>query len=259
MKFSESSIRRAVHFDTSLWPVNRLPRNVVYNTCGVGWSPHEYFEDVWPDIERLIGSIIFGCTDDKNVNLHFEELHGEMMQKLTQLLNRRDVLFEDREGFFGMLKVSLTRHMSSIIQKYVFTFKRTGVKPPKKGEKPTEQAESVKIPEHRVNLELDDDEHGTVNYVGQEDGGFKDREIRDALQFFIKEHLTPAEAKVLRQEMEPNDRAMELAFMSNRIGRRSRTFKVQDRHKAEGIDMQVYVYKRTLGRVRAKMLKYWEK
>lgn len=259
MKFSANT-NRVIEIDETTWPINRLSRNTVLSTCGVGWSPHDHFDEIWPDLDRLIKSITYGSTDLKNVNLHDDELYGELVHKMTVLLNRRDTVFEDRASFFGFMKLSLSRHLSSIIQKNVFTEKRTGVKPPKRGEKPVEEEEKMPEPERpHGHLELDDDEHGVANYVGHEDGGFKERDVRDALEHFIKAHLTEVEAKVIRQEMEPNDRAMELAFLSAQGSGKKRTYKIQDRHKAEGIDMQVYAYKRTLGKIRVKMLRYWNK
>jgi hypothetical protein len=251
--------------DTSTWPIQRLEKNVVLNLCGVGWNPRECFDDIWPDIDRLIKAIIYGSTDPKNINLHQDELYGEMVYKMTQIMNRRDIVFKNRAGFFGLLKLCLSHHLSSLIQRHVYTEKRTGVKPPKRGEKPKEVEEEVEHAEftptqdRHGNIELDDDEHGVVNYVGQEDAGFKERETRDALCYFMKEHLTTTEARVLKQEMEPNDRAIKLAFASTQVSKRRRTYKVQDRHKAEGIGMRIYAYKRTLGKIRVKMLKYWNK
>lgn len=256
----------------NVWPVTRLKKNTIMHLCGVGWNPYEHFQDVWPDLDRLIRSIIYGYTDTKNISLHYDELYGEMAQKLTQIINRRDVVFDDRVKFFGMVKLSLTRHLSSLIQKNVFTQKRTGVKSKPKDkfardERGVEAENSSEFSESDTDetkpsnrrLELDNDDLGGCNYAGTDDLAFNEQEITDALEYFMREHLTEAETRVLRQEIEPNDRALELAFACTKHSARHKTYRICDQHKAQALDMPVYSYKRILGKVRAKMVKYWNK
>jgi len=241
-----------------------VPTNMRFRYCGVGWDPLEDFDALMPDLDRLMKSLIAGSTDRRNVNLHFDNIYGELQAKLASILRRREVVFLTRENFFGMIKVSLGRHVKSLIQKYTFTYKRTGVRPPKKGAE-QEWAEPYiedtveEVPHEEVQaggtFSLNQDEIGAENFVGEEAPGFKDMELKEELDFFIRTHLTAVEAKVMRQEIEPNDKAMSLAYHSTANG--SRHFKISDAHKAEGIGMPTYIYKRVLLRIKGKLQKHW--
>jgi hypothetical protein len=51
---------------------------------------------------------------------------------------------------------------------------------------------------------------------------------------------------------------MQLAMATSPQGRHSRKFRILDRHKADGIDMPIYAYKRNLDRIREKLLESWK-
>jgi hypothetical protein len=248
------------------WSVTRLPRGVVLNVAGVGWRPFEKPEEVFPDLDRLIKSIIAGSTDHSNVNLQFEELYGELQNKLVQVVNRRDVSFDCRESFFGFAKVSLIRHLKSTIQKYAFTFKRTGVKPPKRGEKPETDGSGPRFefpqeePEehHKITrLELDNDESGVGNMIGEE-VDHERMQIREDMSHFISQYLTPIEAMVIRQEIEPNSGAMVYSYIDSKEGKHVGKFKITDAHKAAGLGLEPVAYKRALLRVKDKIKLNWK-
>lgn len=243
----------------------RVPPNLRFRQAGVGWDPMVDFDSLMPDLDRLMKSLIAGSTDRKNINLHFDEIYGELQSKLAAILRRREVVFLTRESFFGMIKVSLARHIKSLIQKYSFTYKRTGVRPPKKGsvskyewtEPYSEDVEETPVEEPRClgNISLDQEDIGAENFVGTEAPGFKDLELREELDFFMRTYLAKDETQVMQQEIQPNALAMKLAYESTPAG--SRHFKILDCHKAAGIGMPAYVYKRTLLRIKTKLQRHW--
>jgi len=249
-----------------------VPRGMMLTMAGYGWFPSndcafgEVMEDVMPDIIRLMKSVASSCTDASNVSLHFDELIGELHLKLAQILNNRTVIWESRTQFFGFLKVSFQRHLKSTVQKHALTFKRTGVKAKRPGETAEEPVEYLTRPEEKFDFEqgaqvaMDDAETGAQFWLGESDEGFDNLELSDEIKHFVDEHLTEDEKKVFFQEAEPNDEAMRLAMgtSSSVGGRKSRKFRILDRHKADGIKMPVYVYKRNLDRIREKLIAFWK-
>jgi hypothetical protein len=235
-----------------------VPRGTVLTLAGVGWFPHDELGDLMPDIIRLMKAVSSGCTDASNVSLHFDELLGELHAKLAQILRNRTVSFESREKFFGFLKVSFQRHLKSTVQKYALTFKRTGVKPGKPAEERPVSMNEHPTDNHSPQVALDDEDSGAQNFVGADDGNFGELELSEEIRFFIDTHLTEQEKIVFFQESEPNDKSLQLAFGATKSNRKSRKFKVLDRHKAEGLDMPLHVYKRHLDKIRVKLLEHWK-
>jgi hypothetical protein len=235
-----------------------VPRGMIYTMAGVGWFPHEEIEELMPDIIRLMKALASGCTDASNVSLHFDELLGELHTKLAQILRNRCVSYASREKFFGFLKVSFQRHLKSTVQKYALTYKRTGVKPKKKSDETPVSFDEDPTENHIPQVALDDEEGGAENFVGEADEGFAALELSDEIQHFISEHLTKDEKAVFYQEAEPNSRALKLAFGATPRNRKSRKFRILDRHKAEGIRMPLFAYKRNLDQIRAKLLEFWK-
>ena len=247
-----------------------VPRGIVLTVAGYGWFPAkecafgEVIEDVMPDVVRLMKSVASSCTDASNVSLHFDELIGELHLKLAQILNNRTIIWESRTQFFGFLKVSFQRHLKSTVQKYALTYKRTGIKPKKPGEiseetaaYPTRKEDSHEA-EHGGQIAMDDSETGAQFWLGENDEGFDNLELSDEITHFVEERLSDEEKRVFFQEVEPNDKAMRLALGTIPMGRQSRKFRILDRHKADGIDMPIYAYKRNLERIREKLLESWK-
>lgn len=238
------------------WRSVPVPQGFVLRMIGLGFRPTD--TDIAGDIDRLIRSIVSPSTDHSNINLHFDEMYGELMLKVAQLLNRQDLFFEDRKKFFGFLKVSLTRHKNTLIQRHAFTMKRTGIKP-KDGEydmthaRTDEHDPHLDDPHKPVKISLDDDEHGVSNFFGV-DSGREDIETNEVITKFIDDHLTPIEAMVIRQEMEPNDASYTYAFVEHSDGKQGNgKFKIRDLHKAQGLGLELGAYKKILTRVRTKM------
>lgn len=250
--------------DLPQWQTVQVPRAYVLRLAGLGFRPSE--EDIAGDIDRLVKSIVVNSTDDSNVNLQFDEMYGELMLKVAIILNRRDYFFPDRKAFFGFLKLSLVRHKKTHIQRHAFTFKRTGIRHPKKGEEQEKFEETdahcdfmaPEEPHKAVKIELDDEESGAANFFGTDDG-HAEREANEEVEDFIRTNLNWAEAGVLHQEMEPNDAAMTHAFVDNNEGESRGKFKIRDSHKFMGLGFDKngnLNYKKVLAQVRVKLEAY---
>jgi hypothetical protein len=242
----------------------------VLKLAGFGWFPQEEcafgtsLEDVMPDIHRLMKSLAAHCVDTSNVNLHFDELLCELNVKLASVLQNRTVCFDSREKFFSFLKVSFRRHLNSTVQKYALTYKRTGAKPKATEEPDHEQphcqrnrceaADDYGAP----TVSMDDDEMGAQHWLGETDERFDELSLSDEIRHFVAEHLSDDEKRVFFQEAEPNDAAMRLAYGMAQDARRTRKFRVLDKHKAEGIGMSIHAYKRHLDNIRSKMEEHWQ-
>lgn len=236
------------------WQTVQVPPSLIKRLAGLGFRPSE--DDLVGDIDRLVRSIISTSTDHSNINLHFDELYGELMLKLAQILDRNDLFFEDRGRFFGFIKLALTRHKKTLIQRHVFTVKRTGIK--RKDQDGEEVSNHVTFdelhneqPNKPIKIELDDDEHGVSNFFGV-DSGRENAENLEVLHKLIQTYLTPLEALVLYQEIEPDDAAFVYAYVDH-DNERSGKFKIRDAHKAQGLGMELGTYKKILCRCRAKL------
>lgn len=248
---------------TTDWKTVEVPEGLVLRMAGMGFRPTEI--DIAGDVDRLIRSIVANSTDQSNVHLHFDEMYGELMLKLAQILSRNDLFFADRKKFFGFIKVSLTRHKNTLIQRYAFTEKRTGIK---HKDLEAQGSDMMHHTQHEnlcdahlhaaddlhkpIRFQLDDDEHGVANYFGV-DSGREAIETMEILNRFIEEHLSPVEALVIHQELEPNEAAYVYAFVEHSDGDKSGKFKIRDLHKAQGLGLELNSYKKILGKVRSKM------
>lgn len=213
---------------------------------GFGFSPTE--DDFKGDIDRLVKSIISPRVDPSNVHLHFDELYGEMMCKIASILSREDIHFPSRAKFFGYLKTALTRHVQTLIQRHVFTQKRSGLK---KG-----AVEDVEV-NKTVMSSLDDEESGAANLATTDDCS-EDVEVRDLLEKGIADCLTPLEEMVVRQEIEPNSASYAYAYADHgeNLGT-GKKFKVREIHKARGIGLDEKDYSSVMKRVREKLTPFF--
>ena len=238
---------------TENWKLD-VPRSHVLRMAGVGFRPSE--EDITQDIDRLIKATIAGSIDQSNINLHYDELYGEMMHKVATILSKPDLHFENRGKFFGFLKVALNRHRSTLIQRYAFTAKRTGIK---KGQEHTDdynhECEEAQTKPSIIALDgLEQDRHEIASSESERESLDADEEMNA----FIDTHLSPVEALVIRQELKPNDATYTYAYVENsststKDGNFNFKFKVKDLHKAKGVGLELRVYKRILVGVRTKM------
>lgn len=88
--------------------------------------------DLTGDIERVISKVVTPYVDPSNPMLHFDELQAECRAKLAKIIHTgRLAQCSTRAKVFAFVKTSFRNHVRSLVQKYAFTAKRTGRKPPK--------------------------------------------------------------------------------------------------------------------------------
>ena len=117
-------------------------------------------DDVYIEIERLIGRLVVCYVDRSNPVLHADELMAECRAKLARLIHDgRLTRCPTRAKFFAFLKTAFKNHIRSLIQKHVYCFKRAGIKPPQKGAV-TDAACDLPRPLKPIRLSLDDPDAG---------------------------------------------------------------------------------------------------
>jgi hypothetical protein len=96
------------------------------------------FDEMQDDLERLIAKVARQYTDQSCPELNYDELVAEGRAKLaTSCATNVSPLksIPTRSRFFALFAASLNNHVRSLVHKFRFTEKRTGVKPPPKEER----------------------------------------------------------------------------------------------------------------------------
>ncbi|MFN7137882.1 MAG: hypothetical protein ACK4UN_00930 [Limisphaerales bacterium] len=93
----------------------------------VTWGWQDEWDEMYPEIEKLITSLATSYVDTSNPMLHLDELQAECRAKLGRVAaqGKLDAL-PSRAKFFAFLKVLFRNHISSQVTKHVFTEKRGG-------------------------------------------------------------------------------------------------------------------------------------
>ena len=202
-------------------------------------------EDVYREIERLIGRIVAPYVDPSNPALHFDELMAECKAKLAKLIHHGSLTrCRTRTKFFAFLKTAFKNHVRSLIQKHVYCFKRSGIKPSQKG--------ALNPPLKPIRMSLDDPDAGIQ--VGSWDNQDRPEDfLADFGQTFLE-----AERLVLHQIVEPNELSMRLAEARRPEHFRARTAlsRISTEHLAAGIGMPHQAFSEIVYRIRAKCRKF---
>ena len=189
------------------------------------WRPGEYrlrlyfdgpkfrpavIEEVLSDVERLIANAARIYTDDSCPELKFDELVAKGRAKFAYMIHYRYLVSTvTRVNFFKCFKAAVANLFRSEVQRYRFTQKRTGVKPPPRGEiwRGAACPKTIEIcaddPENHIQIPDRPDPAG-------------EREMRELTDDF-KSQLDPIECCVLGQMLEPN--LMSLAYAWNQAHR----------------------------------------
>jgi hypothetical protein len=144
-------------------------------------------DDLTVDLERLIGILVVPHVDRSNPLMHDDELRAECLAKLAYILDGGFLnKCSSRAKAFAFIKTALRNHLRSLVQKYVFTEKRTGNKPPPKSTRVGEVA--LTPPLQKISyIRLDDEE--SHFQIGAVDSGFCNAEFLEELNHA----LTPVE------------------------------------------------------------------
>jgi len=216
-------------------------------------------DEMMPDIERLIVSVIRPYIDPSNPMLHFEDLVSECREKLAKLLNDGlEHKAPTRTKFFAYIKTAFKNHVFSHIQKHVFAYKRTGTKPPPRKQQLQQLAskgashieEEPDIDEKSVRVYLDDPESNVQVGEPFDEVSVHEHEIVEEL----KHILTPVEKMVLDQLLSPNEEAMVYAQVEAYRGKKpeSVNFRVNYRHMAEGLGMSLELFQQAMTSIKQK-------
>lgn len=228
-----------------------------------------FLDEMMPDIERLIASNAQRYADASSPHLQYEELVGEGRLKLSELITKGELQRQvSRLNFFKFLATAVANHFRSRVQKYRFTEKRTGQKPPPRDQrftKTTSQSvdadecgettqETVYEYRKNVDLSLDDPDHSVQVAAHSSD----DAELQE-LELEYEALLTPVEVLVFRQLHRINSAtwcyALEDAYRKKKAHQKLNV-KVSFDHMALGIGLSIEEFNNAVLSLRQKVTAY---
>jgi hypothetical protein len=184
------------------------------------------FDEIHDDTEHLIQNVVRPYIDPGCVNLTEEELTSECRVKIAHLFhNNKHITIRSRHEFFKYLKTALNNHVKGQVQRHRFTLKRTGIRPPDKGDF---------LAEHHKPVEISMDDPDSHMQVPEEISFDMDEELlKDFCSF-----LSPLEELVINQLCKPNKTTAIYSLIDLWSGRNSTT-KISHTHMALGIGMDL--------------------
>jgi hypothetical protein len=214
------------------------------------------YEEMAPELDRLMGKVSAPYIDYSKPNLHPDELIAEGRAKVAQWHHTgRFNEIPTRYEFFKFAKVGFKNVVNSLVQKHVFTRKRTGITAPKKGDEESidRWRESVGFASERpVSISLDDEESGFQ--VGDNEIATHSDYPPELLEH-VQLKMTFQERAVFQQLTEPNAETLELAKMDAYRGHKPGQplkIKIRPEHYAAGLDMPMDMYNDKLASMREK-------
>jgi hypothetical protein len=216
-------------------------------------------DEMMPDIERLIHSVAYRHSDNTSPDLCYQELVGEGNLKLTELINHGELDRQlTRSNFFKFLKTSLENQARSRVQKYRFTEKRTGVKPPPREERFISKpngSDDIDEPLHQKQVEISLDDPN--QHLQVPDAGHDAHAWTEVLEEYCS-LLTEPEQVVLRQMACPNEWAWAVAYVDSFIGKMhgKTIIKIKQQHLALGLRMSDELFEEIVLSIRQKVQAY---
>jgi hypothetical protein len=193
-------------------------------------------EEMQDDLERLIAKVARQYSDQSCPELNYDELIGEGRAKLTYVLCDKRVTHKKvptRAHFFRFFATALNNHVRSLVHKFRFTEKRTGVKPPPKEERFSPVSfDRIKTAEVRL-----DDEEIKLQVADLPTDKAQARDLAEAVEDY-ESLLDEDETLVFRQLAQPNKKALFLARYDAEIGRGPGdplNIKIKHEHLAAGL------------------------
>jgi hypothetical protein len=155
-------------------------------------------EDLTGDIERVIRAIVIPYVDNSNPLMQEEELRAECRAKLARIIDANRLKdCPTRAKAFGFIKTAMKNHVRSLVQKFAFTQKRTGIKAPAKHLRFLSGTSAAQ--RKLTKFSLDDDD--AALRVGGADPAFRRMDFLEELDF----QLTPEERVVLAALIQDGD------------------------------------------------------
>ena len=175
-------------------------------------------DEMMPDLQRVIATVAQRYSDASSPHLQFDELMGEGNVKLAELITKgilNSAKCPTRTHFFKFFKTAVNNHARSRVQRYRFTEKRTGQKPPPREQrfipaaKPEDDA-GAEVYHKNVDLSLDDPELGLQVPDQHHEQGGDDADIEWGFSAISAEYayfLSPLEKLVFHEMIAPGAHA----------------------------------------------------
>lgn len=227
-------------------------------------------DEMMPDLQRVIASVAQDYCDTTTPHLHFDELMGEGNLKLAEIITK-GILISDkcptRHSFFAFFKTAVNNHTRSRVQKYRFTEKRTGQKPPPREQRFVPNAapaeDEAPAPEYHKNVELslDDPDSGLQVPDQHHHGEGDDREIDWGFNPTAAEYaylLTPVEKIVFHEMIMPSAHARCYAEQDamRKANHAKVNIKIKFCHMAEAIGLAPELFEEAVLSIRNKIKFY---
>lgn len=223
-------------------------------------------DEMMPDLQRVIATVAQRYCDSTSPHLQFDELMGEGNLKLSELVTKNKVEeLPTRLEFFKYFKSAVSNHARSRVQKYRFTEKRTGQKPPPREQRflPAQADDEHDAPEYHknVDLSLDDPDSGIQVPDRHHEVDSEDGDIRWGFGATAEEYayyLTPAEKLVFHEMILPSARARCYAEMDamRRALPGKMNIKIKFCHMAEAIGFAEELFEEAVLSIRRKIKAY---
>jgi hypothetical protein len=162
-------------------------------------APLPALDEMLDDIDRLITHIVTPYVDESNPMLHLDELRAEWRYKLARIImTGRLQRCATRAKLFGLLKVAFRNHVLTLVQKYVFCWKRTGISSSQRSS-PQDDHDGDRYRSKPLHLSLDDEG------LGLQLGSTDQPQLLQELMEDLESVLAPEERNFLR-DLENCDR-----------------------------------------------------
>lgn len=227
-------------------------------------------DEMLPDIQRVIATVAQRYCDNTSPHLQFDELMGEGNAKLAEIITKGILESEKcptRTHFFKFFKAAVSNHTKSRVQRYRFTEKRTGQKPPPRAQrflpsaKPDDDEAAEPEYHKNVDLSLDDPDLGLQVPDKHHEQSSEDQYIDWGFSPISAEyafHLSAVEKLVFHEMILPSAHARCYAELD--AMRRSTTGKISVKikfaHMAEAIGLAPEVFEEAVLSIRKKIKAY---
>jgi hypothetical protein len=209
------------------------------------------YEEMVADMSNIIHKVVAPYVSQSCMELQFEDLVAECWAKTTKM-NNEGLLdrCRTRSEYFAQFKTAIANHICSLVQRHVFTEKRTGVKPPPKDKRHLHSEQSARPLEVRI-----DDPYSNIQ-LSEIDSGDDSTAFRELLED-VATRLTYLEQGVLQQLLSPNEEALFYAQQEAEIGRRigePLRVRIRQEHLAKGLGMSLDQFRQTHEAIKNKCL-----
>lgn len=195
------------------------------------------YEEMVADMGHIINKVVAPYVSQSCVEMHFDELVAECWCKTTRMNNEGLIhRCRTRSEYFAQYKTAISNHVCSLVQKHIFTEKRTGVKPPPKEDRHIHNDHTVSRP-----LEVRIDDPDANVQISEIECGDDSAQFRELLED-VATRLTYIEQGVLNQLLSPNETALFYARQEAEIGREigePLRVRIRQEHLARGLGISI--------------------